>query len=83
VISVNMARAEGPDTLLRRNGSLVEFAAAGFDIDVPWSGGKRKRVTGSSFAAAHVTGLLARLLGAYPDLHPLEAKALLRRVALP
>jgi subtilisin len=57
VISVNMAPANGADaTLLRRNGSLVEFAAAGFEIDVPWSGGNKKRVTGSSFAAPHVTG---------------------------
>jgi len=52
------------------------------DVDVPWSEGKTKRVTGSSFAAPHVTGLLARLLSVHPHLHPLEAKALLRRIAL-
>ena len=82
VIGVNMARAESDELLLLRRGTLVEFAAHGVDVDVPWSEGKTKRVTGSSFAAPHVTGLLARLLSVHPHLHPLEAKALLRRIAL-
>jgi subtilisin len=82
-IAVNMARSEENGVLYHRPGSLVEFAAAGVDVDVPWSGEKTKRVIGSSFAAPHVTGLLARLLGAFPGLHPAEAKALLRRLALP
>ncbi len=83
VIAVNMARSRDTEALYYRSGSLVEFAAAGIDVDVPWSGGNTKRVMGSSFAAPHVTGLLARLLSAFPELNPLEAKALLRRVALP
>jgi hypothetical protein len=38
-------------------------------------------MTGSSFAAAWVSGILARLLSVYPKIDPILAKSLLRRVA--
>lgn len=82
VITVNFARCESAETIRFRNGNLVEFEAAGQDVDVAWLGGGTKRVTGSSFAAPHVTGLMARLLSGLPELSPLEAKALLRKFAL-
>jgi subtilisin len=82
VVTVNMARAEGLAFYYSR-GQLVEFAAAGDRVEVAWQGGARKVVTGSSYAAPVVAGLLARLLSVYPDLPPLEAKALLHRVAEP
>lgn len=82
VITVNMARAEGL-AFYYSQGSLVEFAAAGDRIDVAWMGGGRKTVTGSSYAAPVVSGLLARLLSEYPALPPLEAKAILHRLAKP
>ena len=81
VITVNFTRSETPELLRCRPGSLVEFEARGQDIPVVWLGGTEKLVTGSSFAAPHVTGLLARLLSALPALSPLEAKALLHRLA--
>ena len=40
-------------------------------------------MTGRSFAVPHVAGFLARLLSAHPDLLPLEAKSLLKRLAKP
>ena len=83
VITVNFARCEQPDALFRQPGQMVEFAARGQDVEVAWSGGSRKRVTGSSFAAPHVAGLLARLLSACPTLSPLHAKALLQHLAEP
>ena len=82
VITVNMARTSGSDLFYGR-GHLVEFAAAGEKLEVAWMGGARKTVTGSSYAAPRVTAILARLLSVYPDLPPLEAKALLHRVAAP
>ena len=54
-----------------------------FYVVVPWLGGCLKKVTGSSFAAPHLAGLLARLLSVCPDLPPLQAKALLHQLALP
>jgi subtilisin len=83
VITVSFTGSSSPDSLFWQPGNLVEFAARGLDLEVPWLGSGRKKVTGSSFAAAHVTGLLARLLSGCPDLSPLLAKALLQQLAEP
>lgn len=83
VITVNFAKTELPDALFCRRGQLVEFAARGQDVEVAWADGAVKRVTGSSFAVPHVAALLARLLSCCPGLSPLEAKALLHRLAAP
>jgi len=83
VLTVNMARTEKDSDLYYRPGHLVEFAAAGVDVDVAWSGGAIKKVTGSSFAAPRVTGMLACLLSEQPGIPPLQAKALFHRLARP
>jgi subtilisin family serine protease len=83
VVTVNFTRCDEPDSLFYHRGHLVEFAARGEDIEVPWLGGAKKKVTGSSFAAPHVAGLLARLVSGCPTLSPLQAKALLLRLATP
>lgn len=64
-------------------GMMVEFSANGTDVDVAWRGGASKKVSGSSFAAPHVTALLARILSGCPDLPPTQAKALLQQLAPP
>jgi subtilisin len=83
VITASFTAGSVVDSLFWRRGQLVEFAARGQDLEVPWLGGGIKKVTGSSFAAAHVTGLLARLLSGFRELSPLVAKALLQRLAEP
>ena len=83
VITVNMARTEKDGALYYKPGHLVEFAARGVDVDVPWSGGGMKKVTGSSFAAPRVAGMLACLLSEAPRITPLQAKALFHRLARP
>jgi len=88
VIAVNMART-GPGMLhLRWDGGegralrhLVEFAANGVDVNLPWKDGGYASRTGSSYAAAHGAGLLARLLSVYPSLKPLVALSLLQESA--
>jgi subtilisin family serine protease len=82
VITVNMGRVAGLDFYYQR-GHLVEFVAAGQSVEVAWMGGTHKNVTGSSYAAPHMAALLARLLSVFPELPPLEAKALLHRLAEP
>ena len=57
---------------------LVEFGAEGMEIDLPWKNGGRVTHSGSSYAAPIVTGYLAKLLAAFPDLTPAQAKALLQ-----
>jgi len=83
VNTVSFTRCDQLDALFCRLGHLVEFAARGQDIDVAWRGGAHKKVTGSSFAAPHVAGLLARLISCCPALSPLHAKAVLQRLAEP
>jgi subtilisin family serine protease len=81
VLTVNFTACESAEQFFCRLGHLVEFAARGQDIEVAWSGGGVKRVTGSSFAAPHVAGLLARLLSCCAALSPVHAKALLHGLA--
>jgi subtilisin len=83
VVTVNFAEWPSPEMFRCRAGHLVEFAARGVDVEVAWAGGGRKQVTGSSFAAPHLTGLLARLLSGMPKVTPLQAKALLQALATP
>ena len=83
VLTVNMARTESDGEIFYKPGHLVEFAARGVDVEVPWSGGQQKKVSGSSFAAPRVAGLLARLISEVPRVSPLHAKVLLHRLAQP
>jgi subtilisin family serine protease len=86
VITVNFAggtaSADG-SKLFYRPGNLVEFIAPGQDIVVAWLAGAIKKVTGSSFAAPYVAGLLARLISGCPSLSPLHTKTLLQKLAAP
>jgi subtilisin len=77
VITVNSARCDAAEVFYYRAGQLVEFEAHGQDVEVAWLDGTHKQVTGSSFAAPHVAGLLARLISGMPTLSPLQAKSLL------
>jgi subtilisin family serine protease len=81
VLTVNMIRNGEIGEIFHRPGSVVEFAARGVDVDVPWCGGATKKVTGSSFAAPQMAGQLARLLSASPGITAVQAKALFQRTA--
>ena len=59
----------------------VEFGAPGIDVEVAWRGGTRLVATGNSFAAPHITGLVARLLGRHPGLTPFQVKTVLHALA--
>jgi subtilisin family serine protease len=83
VLTVNMAFTEKDSELFRLPGSLVEFAARGVDVSVLWSGGGSKKMTGSSFAAPRLSGMLACLLSVHPETTPLQAKTLFHHLARP
>jgi subtilisin family serine protease len=59
----------------------VEFGAPGIDVDVAWSGGATITTTGNSFAAPHISGLIARILSKHPDLTPFQMKTVLHALA--
>lgn len=69
--------------LFTQSHSQIQFASSASDLRVLWNEGGQKQVTGSSFATAHITSLLAKLLSIYPELGPDEAKILLKKVGVP
>ena len=86
VIAVSIEGGEGGDgeedaSFVHVPGELVEFAAAGENIEVAWTGKATRVETGSSFAAPVVAGLVARLLSVAPGLPPAHVLDLLPRLA--
>lgn len=80
---ISVAACPGTDPFLLYAGSRppAEFGAPGIDLEMAWLAGGTVVATGNSFAAPHVTGLVARLLSKHPHLQPFEVKAVLRAVA--
>lgn len=59
----------------------VEFGAPGENLTLAWLDGGQLTVTGNSFAAPHITGLAAKILGKHPGLTPFQIKTILRATA--
>ena len=80
VVTVNMQPVGEKALLAHVPDTLVEFAAPGFGVHVPWQKNQFREVSGSSFAAPVAAGLVARLLSVSGNLRPPVAKAILRQV---
>jgi subtilisin len=59
----------------------VEFGAPGIDVRVAWQAGDWITATGNSFAAPHLSGIIAKILGKHPGLTVFQMKAILRALA--
>lgn len=59
----------------------VEFGAPGIDIEVAWQDKSHIVATGNSFAAPHIAGIVARILGKHPGLTPFQMKTILAALA--
>ncbi|MDF1657563.1 MAG: S8 family serine peptidase [Verrucomicrobiales bacterium] len=70
-----------PEELFSKRGEMVSFFARGERVEVPWLDGEMKTETGSSYAAPLVTGRIARLLSAFPEMEPSLIKPLLSILA--
>lgn len=81
VFSVASHEGTDPERFDANPAPPAEFGAPGIDIDVAWTGGSTVRGTGNSYAAPHLAGLIARILGAHPGLTPYEMKTILRALA--
>jgi subtilisin len=81
VFSVAANQHTDPFAITYNPAPPVEFGAPGIDLEVAWLDGRTVTATGNSFAAPHVTGLIARILAKHPGLTPFEVKTILRACA--
>jgi len=81
VVSVAAHDGTDPFSLDANPSPPVDFGAPGIDLEVPWLGGRTIVSTGNSFAAPHITGLVARILSKHPQLTPYDVKTVLRAIA--
>jgi subtilisin family serine protease len=81
VVSVASHAGQDPYVFYYNPAPPVEFGAPGINVTVAWRDGGQMTVTGNSFAAPHMTGLVARILAKRPGLTPFEVKTILRASA--
>ena len=79
VITVNHCLLD-PEKMYRIPNSLVEFAACGEKLRLPWIGGIWRTMNGSSYAAPHMTGFLARILSECGPMSVRLAKEMLHQI---
>lgn len=82
VVSVAARPGDDPMALACNPNPPVEFGARGIDVDVAWAGHGSMVATGNSFAAPHVSGLVALLRGKHPGLTPFQVKSVLQAISL-
>ncbi len=81
VVSVAAHEGQDPYDFYYNPAPPVEFGAPGINVNVAWLHGQTTTVTGNSFSAPHITGLIARILSKHPGLQPFELKTILRATA--
>jgi subtilisin family serine protease len=81
VLSVAAHEGRDPTALYYNPTPPVEFGAPGIDLPVAWNNGGTITATGNSFAAPHITGLVACLLAKHPGLTVFQIKTVLRSLA--
>lgn len=81
VISVAAHDERDPYLFYYNTRPPVEFGAPGIDVRVAWAGGGYITATGNSFAAPHITGIVARILGKHPGLTLFQMKVILRALS--
>lgn len=79
VIAVTAIDAGGQLYAKANRGGYVAIAAPGVDVIVPGEGQSHEFQSGTSYAAAHVSGIVALMLEVNPELTPEAARNLLER----
>ncbi len=77
VISVAAHDGHDPFTFYYNPSPPVEFGAPGIDVEVAWNNKQYLVSTGNSFAAPHITGIVALIRSKHPELTPFQVKATL------
>ena len=83
VIGVTGAAIHEPDGYYYRPGAGIECVARGDEQRLCWLGGKHVFLAGNSFAAPHITGLIARWMESEPGMTLKDVRQKLRENALP
>jgi subtilisin family serine protease len=80
---ISVAACEGGDAKVfyYNPNPPVEFGAPGIDVRVAWLNGGYITATGNSFAAPHLSGIVARILAKHPELTTFDMKVILRALA--
>lgn len=81
VISVASHAIQDPYTYYYNPNPPVEFGALGIDVRLAWINHTQITATGNSYAAPHITGLVAKILGKHPQLAVFQLKTILRQLA--
>ncbi|MEN9530553.1 MAG: hypothetical protein RI932_2426 [Pseudomonadota bacterium] len=80
-VSVNAMPAAHAMQVRFHSGSVIEFSGLGVNVPIAGPADQSLFVSGSSYAAAHISGLCARILEVRPEYSPLDVKILLREYA--
>jgi subtilisin family serine protease len=81
VISVACNEEQDPFRFFFNPTPPVDFGAPGIDVQVAWQDGGYATMTGNSFAAPHMTAIVALILGKHPGLTPFLVKTILHATA--
>jgi subtilisin family serine protease len=81
VISVACSEEKDPLRFYYNPAPPVEFGAPGIEVEVAWEGGGYATMTGNSFAAPHIAGIVALILAKHPGLTPFLVKTILHSTA--
>jgi subtilisin family serine protease len=77
VISVAANDSSDPFTYHYNTSPPVEFGAPGINVRVAWMNKQYATNTGNSFAAPHITGIVALIRAKHPELTPFQIKTVL------
>lgn len=77
VVSVAAHEGNDPFTFYYNPSPPVEFGAPGIDVEVAWLNKSYSVSTGNSFAAPHITGIVALIRAKHPELTPFQIKTVL------
>lgn len=77
VISVAAHTGKDPLTYYYNPAPPVEFGAPGIDVRVAWKDHQYLTSTGNSFAAPHISGIVALIRAKHPELTPFQVKTVL------
>ena len=77
VFSVAAHSVKDPFTFYYNPSPPVEFGTPGIEVRVAWNNKQYITCTGNSFAAPHITGIIALIRSKHPDLTPFQIKTIL------